>query len=220
MCFLKKNHSRAILTLVSLFMLSFLCASCADSEADVISATSTVVFDYDSADASPSVRLAVFLQVTNAVQRTESFSVSHAQTGYSWNVTKPEIFTGLNKSYAFSLNLNAPEGETIPTGEYAVTYYDATGGDDEIKFSVNYKKELLSVTAEKCRDFITNPTENIAIYDETGELLFMGKAKNNWKNNEAILKDYKLASTKRTCYVSPGNAVICLLPEEKLKSEN
>ena len=203
-----------------IFLFSLLLFSCAESETDVVSASASTIFDFTDSENPPAQRLAVFLQVTNAVQRTESFSVSHAQTGYSWNVTKPEIFTGLNKSYAFSLNLNAPEGETIPTGEYAVTYYDATGGDDEIKFSVNYKKELLSVTAEKCRDFITNPTENIAIYDETGELLFMGKAKNNWKNNEAILKDYKLASTKRTCYVSPGNAVICLLPEEKLKSEN
>ena len=217
MCFLKKNHSRAILTFLSFFVLPFLCASCADSEADVISATSTVVFDYDSADASPSVRLAVFLQVTNEVQRTDHFEVSNAASGYTWSVSNPGIFTGMNRSYAYSLNLNAPEGADIPKGDYSVTYYDAAGNEDSVRFSVNYDDALLSSTTETCKDYLKNPVENLAIYDDANELLFMGKEKRSWKNNAAILKDYRIAQTKRVCYVTPGNALICILPAESLK---
>ena len=204
--------------LVTILSLSFF--SCSENEADVVSATASTVFDFSDNENPPAQRLAVFFQVSNEVQRTESFTVSHADSGYSWFVAKPGIFTGMNKNYAYSVNLNAPEGEEIPTGTYSVIYTDAAGNEDSINFAVNYKKELLSSTAEKCREYLTNPIENVAVYDDGGELLFMGKAKNSWKTNEAILKDYKLACTKRICYVTPGNSVICMMPEEKLKTEN
>ena len=204
--------------LVTIFSLSFF--SCSENEADVVSATASTVFDFSDEENPPAQRLAVFFQVSNEVQRTESFTVSHADSGYSWFVAKPGIFTGMNKNYAYSVNLNAPEGEEIPTGTYSVIYTDAAGNEDSISFAVNYKRELLSSTAEKCREYLTNPIENVAVYDDGGELLFMGKAKNSWKTNEAILKDYKLACTKRICYVTPGNSVICMMPEEKLKTES
>ena len=204
--------------LVTILSQSFF--SCSENEADVVSATASTVFDFSDNENPPAQRLAVFFQVSNEVQRTESFTVSHADSGYSWFVAKPGIFTGMNKNYAYSVNLNAPEGEEIPTGTYSVIYTDAAGNEDSISFAVNYKRELLSSTAEKCREYLTNPIENVAVYDDGGELLFMGKAKNSWKTNEAILKDYKLACTKRICYVTPGNSVICMMPEEKLKTES
>ena len=125
----------------------------------------------------------------------------------------------MNKNYAYSVNLNAPEGESIPTGSYSVIYSDAAGNQDESKFSVNYKKELLTSNVENFKDFIPNSNENIAIYDDTGELLYMGKAKSAWKTNNMILRDYKLAETKRICFVTPGNTVVCMMPPEKLKTE-
>ena len=209
--------------LLQIFLLPVLALSffsCSDSEADVVSATASAVFDFYDAENPPSQRLAVFFQVSNEVQRTESFVVSHADSGYSWNVAKPGIFTGMNKSYAYSVNLNAPEGESIPNGLYSVIYQDAAGNEDTITFSVRYKEELAHAKAENCRELLGTATENIALYNDVGELLFMGKAKNSWKTNEAVLKDYKLASTKRLCYVSPGNSVICMMPAENLKSEN
>jgi len=194
--------------------------SCSESEADVVSVQGTTIFDFKDDEFNPTCRLAVFLQVTNEVQRTESFTVSNKYSGYSWNVAKPGIFTGMNKSYAYSVNLNAPEGESLPTGEYSVKYCDAAGNEDEVKFFVNYKKELLTSTTANFKEFLPNSIENIAIYDDAGELLFMGKAKNSWKTNDAILKDYRLAETKRICYVSSGNTIICMMPSEKLKVEN
>ena len=100
---------------------------------------------------------------------------------------------------------------------YTVEYYDAAESKDEAKFTVYYNKELLKSTTENFKDFLPNPNENIAIYDESGELLFMGRAKASWKSNADILRDFKLAESKRICYVTPGNTVICFMPEEKLK---
>ena len=201
-----------------IFLFSLLLFSCAESVADVVSASSTTIFDFADSENPPEQRLAVFLQVTNEVQRTDSFKISHDKTGYVWNVIKPGIFTGQNKSYAFSLNLNAPECENIPEGEYTVTYFDAAGNEDSVKFTVTYKKELISSNSQNVKALLQGATENIAIYDDSGELLFMGKPKNTWASNEIILKDYKLAESKRLCYVTSGNTIICMLPAEKLKS--
>lgn len=201
--------------IVSVF--SFSLFSCSDSEADVISASATTVFDYKDKESVPEQRLAVFLQVSNAAQRTDSFTVSNEESGYSWEVIKPGIFKGLNKEFAYSINLNPPEGGEIPVGVYTVVYYDAAENKDEARFSVNYKKELITSNAENFLEFLQNPNENVAVYDDSGELLYMGKTKPAWKSNYDILRDYKLAETKRICYVTPGNNVICLLPKEKLK---
>ena len=211
----KRPFLSVIFASISAFSLLFV--SCADSEADVISASATMVFDFADAESVPSSRLAVFFQVTNEVQRTERFSVSNAGSGYTWDVTNPGIFTGMNKNYAYALNLSAPDGEPIPVGEYTVRYYDAAGNDDTMQFTVNYDEGLLTATVENCKDFLKSSTENIAIYDEENELLFMGKEKKSWKTNSAILKEYRIAQTKRTCYVTPGNTIICILPAENLK---
>ncbi|MBQ8680512.1 MAG: hypothetical protein IJ530_12235 [Treponema sp.] len=201
-------------------LFSFSLFSCAESEADVVSASATAVFDYSDSESLPSVRLAVFVQVTSDIQRADNFTISNTESGYTWSVAKPGIFTGLNKSYAYSLNLNVPEGDSFPTGEYMLLYKDAAGSEDSIRFSVNYDKELLSANSTACKKILSNVTENVAVYDASGELLFMGKAKSSWKNNDAILRDYKLARTKRICYVAPGNSIICMMPAEKLKTEN
>lgn len=208
---------RTVLFTLCLSFLAFSFFSCSDSEADVVSVQATAVFDFEANDKPPVSRLAVFLQVTNAIQRTDSFAVSHGESGYSWLVSKPGIFTGMNKSYAYSVNLKPPESEAIPTGAYSVTYYDAAGKEDSMNFAVNYDSGLLQATPENFRDYLPNAAENVAIYDEEGELLFMGKTKNSWKTPADIQKDYKLAFLKRTCYVTAGNSVICLMPGEVLK---
>jgi len=202
---------------IFLILISLPFFSCADSETDVVSASSTVIFDFKDNDSAPSARLAVFLQVTNEVQRTESITVTNEEIGYIWNISNPGIFTGMNKKYAFSLNLSAPEGENIPKGSYKVKYSTADGEEDESIFLVNYNEKLLTSTTENFKEFLTNASENIAVYDDSDELLFMGKAKSTWKTNAAILKDYRVADKKRACFVTPGNTVICMLPEQKLK---
>ena len=194
--------------------------SCSDTEADVSSAFGTAVFDFKDNESAPELRLAVFLQLSSEAQRTDSFTVSNEESGYSWEVSNPGIFNGINREYAYSINLNPPHDGEIPQGSYSVTYYDAAEGKDEARFSVNYKKELVTSTAQTFLEFLQNPNENIAIYDSSGELLFMGKAKPAWKENGEILRDYKLAESKRICYVTPGNAVICLMPEEKLREDS
>lgn len=204
--------------ILTAFVFSFF--SCSDSEADVVSASATTIFDYSDNESAPSARLAVFFQLANEAQRSESFTVSHAESGYSWIVSKPGVFTGMNKNYAYSINLKAPEGAELPVGPYSVTYYDAAGNEDKANFYVNYNKSLLTSNVENFKEFLTNPSENVAVYDDSGELLFMGKTKSAWKTNKDILRDYKLAETKRICYVTPGNMIICMMPSEKLKTEN
>jgi len=205
----------AFCVLLSVF--SFSLFSCSDSVADIVSVSATAVFDFKDKESPPSARLAVFFQVSNEAQRSKSFTVSNEDSGYSWFVSNPGIFMGMNKNYTYSINLNPPVGKELPEGAYTVTYYDAAENSDDAKFYINYKKELFTSNSENFKEFLPNANENIAIYDESGELLYMGKAKSSWNSNYDILRDYKLADTKRICYVTPGNAIICLMPAEKLK---
>ena len=212
---IRKNPAAIFLTLFLPFLFSLF--SCSDSQADVVFATANTVFDYKDADSNPSVRLAVFFQLNNEVQRTESFEVYNQESGYSWNVNHPGVFSSLNKNYAYALSLNAPEGESLPRGNYSVKYFDAAGNEDSTDFTVNYKKELLTSTAATCREILGQSTENLAIYDDKEQLLFMGSAKNSWKDNAAILKDYKSACWKRQCFIASSTSVICMMPMEALQ---
>ena len=200
-----------------LSVFTFSLFSCSDSVADIVSVSATTIFDFKDKESPPSARLAVFFQVSNEAQRSKSFTVSNEDSGYSWFVSNPGIFMGMNKNYTYSINLNPPPGKELPEGAYTVTYYDAAENSDDAKFYVNYKKELFTSNSENFREFLPNANENIAVYDESGELLYMGKSKSSWDSNYDILRDYKLADTKRICYVTPGNAIICLMPAEKLK---
>lgn len=199
------------------FFVPFFFFSCSDSDADVVAASATAVFDFSDENSAPVSRLAVFFQVANEVQRTESFTVTCAGSGYYWTVSNPHVFSAMNKSYAYSINLSPPAGESIASGPYSVKYYDAAGKEDEFKFSVSYAEALVTAKSSEVKALLPSAIENIAVYSESGELLFMGKSKNSWKTNADIIKDYKLAQIKRKCYVTPGNTVICMLPEENLK---
>lgn len=200
----------------SLFFLFF---SCADGASGALSATGTVVFDFKDAESAPVQRLAVFVQLDGDVRRCGGLTVSNAGSGLSWAVSKPEIFTGQNRGYACSLNLGAPYDEPIPDGKYAVMYTDASGDEDIVDFSVAYDKALLSSTSGTCRDFVPEASENVAIYDGAGVLLFMGRPRASWGTSEDVLRDYKLAQTKRVCYLGSENTVICLMPPESLRDD-
>lgn len=204
--------------LLSLFSLAFF--SCAQSDSPVSSAFGTVIFDYKDSDSSPSLRLAVFLEINGEAQRAESFCVRNDEQKCSWNVRKPVIFASGSKNYVCSLFLSQAQNVGIIGGNYQVSYYDAAGNVSSADFFVEYDSSLLSSTAKDFRKSLPDSKEKVALYGEDKELLYMGDFKGTWKDDEAILRDYKLAQSKRICYVTPNNSVICMMPEEKLGISN
>ncbi|MBQ0051003.1 MAG: hypothetical protein KBT11_02940 [Treponema sp.] len=215
----KSNFGFSLLSAVFALVFSFLLYSCADSEADVVFSAGTVIFDFADEETVANTRLAVYVQTSSEVQRADYFTAENEDSGWIWTVHSPEMFSVDSKQYAFASNLRSPQGESIPQGKYNVVYYDAAGKSDEMAFEVKYNKDLLKVKSEKSPELVPNKTEYLAIYDNQDELLFMGKRKNNWRDNAAILKDYKIGHKIRVCYANPSNTVVCLMPAQLLKEE-
>lgn len=204
---------------VFFLLVPFLLCSCADSDADVISVTASVVFDYGTEKSAPVSRLAVFSAVSSDARRADSFTVTNKKSGYVWTVWNPSVFKGDSREYACAAALSAPYGETIPAGEYEIVYYDAAGEEDAMRFFVDYDEHIPESSADELKDVLKGSSEYVAVYDSEGELLYMGRPKASWIDNSAILREYRIGDTKRICYVTPGNGVVCMLPPEKLRNE-
>lgn len=199
------------------FLFIFSLFSCAVDEAEISSASLSLLLEYSSGENFPDARLAVFIQTKNSVQRTESFSVENLNSSFIWNVGKPGIFESGGKQYAYSTFLKAPDGENIPKGDYKIVYNDAAGNSSEFTVQMNYDENLLKKKSSEIESSIPEKVENVALYDDMNELIYFGKNKSGWTSNEAILKEYKSAVSKRICYSTPSNSVICFMPEIPLK---
>lgn len=204
------------ISLKSCFILAavFLFFSCAVDDAEISNASTSLILEYSDEKNPPSVRLAVFVQTKNAVQRTDSFSAENLDSGYVWNVSSPKMFETNGNQYAYSTALKAPDGENIPKGSYKIVYYDAAGNSSEFIVQLNYDDSLLEKKSSEIQDVIPSKVENLAVYDDMNELIYFGKRKSNWTSNRAIQNEYKVASSSRVCFSTPSNSVICFMPEE------
>ncbi|MDY2843020.1 MAG: hypothetical protein SOT81_03430 [Treponema sp.] len=204
--------SALILSCISLF-------SCAVDEAEISTASGSLILDYENDESVPDSRLAVFIQTKNSVQRTDSFSAENLDSGYIWNVPSPSLFETDTRQFAYSTNLKAPDGENIPKGIYKIVYNDAAGNSDEFSLKIDYDDKLLEQKASEIAGLISGKTENLAVYDEADELIYFGRRKSGWTSNAAILNEYKIASYTRVCYSTPSNSVICFMPAVFLREK-
>lgn len=196
-------------------------ASCSNANPDITTVTGSVVFDYADTESYPSVRLAVFAQNTAEVQRADRLEARHIESNLVWKVKNPRIFAGSNKQYAGYTNLLPREGETIPQGAYDFLYVDAAGNEDTGRFMISYPEELLTSKSSEARKFITKTvSDNLAIYDENGMLIFFNKRKKNWKTNSDIEREMRNAFTVRQCLNTTDQSIICLMPPQSLKDSS
>ena len=194
--------------------------SCANSDPDIVSVTGTVVFDFADEESAPATRLAFFMQTSSDVQRADSIEAVHRETGMRWQVAEPRLISGADKKWAGYTNLQPAFGGEILTGGYDCFYCDAAGNEVNSRFSVSYPAALLTATASTAQDCMTGTvTEYIALYSESGDLMFFAKRRNSWRSNTDIASDYRNAFTMRRCLVGTNNGVICLLPREWLKEQ-
>ena len=192
--------------------------SCSNTNPDITTVTGSVVFDYADTENPPSVRLALFAQNTAEVQRADRLEARHIESNLVWKVKNPRIFSGSNKNYAGYTNLLPREGQTIPQGAYDFLYVDAAGNEDSGRFMVTYPEELLTSKSSEARKLITKTlSDNLAIYDESGVLIFFNKRKKNWKTNNDIARELRNAYSIRQCLNTTDQTIICLMPPESLK---
>lgn len=215
----QEHFKRLLFTIFLIFFVFLSFLSCAVDDAEISSASESLILDYENEEKIPDVRLAVFIQTKNAVQRTESFSVENLDSGYVWKVNSPEMFESGDRQFAYCTDLKAPEGENIPKGSYKIVYSDAAGNSSEYIVPLNYDDTLFEKKSSEIAEKIPGKIENLAVYDEMGELVYFGKRKNEWTSVSSIRNELKIASSMRVCYSTPSNSVICLMPEEFFKKD-
>ena len=106
---------------------------------------------------------------------------------HKWICSDPLIFGNEKKQWAGYTDFYVPVSENVKSGMYELNYIDAQENVVSRIINLNYDTDFLKMTgnqaalAEK-KDF----REEIAVYSESGTLLFYGMRKNNWRNDSSI----------------------------------
>lgn len=199
----------------------FFGGSCSNVEPSISGITSTVVFDYESMDKTPQVRLSLFVEASD-LQRMEKLTALNEETGYQWTISQPRKFSGKNnRTYAGYTNLVAPKNEFIPQGRYSITYTDAQEKICSTYTFVSYDNEFYKAKGSKFPLNIRGSySEKIALYNKDGNLIYFGNLKPDWSDSKIIVRDQTDATVKRICYTMNNNAVCVMMPKEDLPASD
>jgi hypothetical protein len=210
----------------SIFLVTVLCfcmfvfLSCSDNEPEIISATGSVIFDFASESDLPSVRLSVFSSMASDVHRVKEIHITCLEDGYVWNIMSPQMISSDGKQWAGYTRLEPRSGDILVCGTYHLTYIDDADLKTETTFSVSYPPELIKVTASSVRTFLKGAlADSVALYSQSGALLYFDKKKLSWNNAHDIIHDYSDAVMMRNCISTGDFSVICMLPPVMLRSD-
>lgn len=210
-----------------LLLLPLFIFSCGDTEPGISSMHSTLVYEYNSTDEKPTIRLSVFVFPSQDIRRAKSITVSNSKTDISWKIANPKIYTQDNKNYFGHSSLVMPEGMNFSEGIYDVTLFDVADRSITDSFNLTPLESMKNSDGDfvKVSDVISRKAgaectqQKIILCDEIGKELFLGFFSSKLDSDEKILKIFPDAVTKRIYYSMPNNSVVILLPEEKIKKQ-
>lgn len=190
--------------------------SCANTTPELLSSNATVIFDYRDDSSVPQMRLSVFTETGSDVRRAEQIRIV-AKTGeYEWTAEEPQLIGSSNRQWAGYTNFAVPEPQQFPQGQYDLFYTDAEEHTVQTSFSVTYPERLAESKSSDARSILgTSAKEMLAVYMSDGTLIYYNTRKPEWKNNDSIWDEMKLASSIRICWTSSDGSVVCLMPAEE-----
>ena len=209
--------------LVASFSFFILFASCQQTLPELIQSNYSVIFDYSEEDAeNPDSRLSIFMQSDSDVRRYQHIKVTSQETGYIWDFDEISLIKNESSQWAGNTNLKAPENQIIPKGLYEIIYYNADEENEKIQMHINYDSSIYEKTYDEIEDYMTKKSavKNIAIYDESGILLYYGERNEGLKTVRDIWNVYSNADTYQDIWCLPGNTVICIMKVQKVELEN
>ena len=182
---------------------------------------------YEAADVDGASKFTQFVKITlPSITQTaypliiSSFSFNFNNFGSAYLITSggPSRPT---TQWAGYTDFYVPVSENVKSGMYELNYIDAQENVVSRIINLNYDMDFLKMTgnqaalAEK-KDF----REEIAVYSESGTLLFYGMRKNNWRNDSSIFSSNRGAASYRVCYVSKVNSLVLMMPPVYKNKEN
>lgn len=201
------------LILLSIAASAFLLWGCSESDPELTSSKTSVVFDYKTEGKVPEVKLAAFLEVYSDVHRSETFTLKSKNPEFQWNCASPMIFSGDKRSWCGYSEFAAPQGMNFPVGIYELEYVDAQGKSISTTSSVYYDEKLLKVDSTKIEARLTEHKKTqIALYSDKGSVVYFGIKKQNWSDDRKIFTSYRDAAYYRMVYIEAGDTLTVLMP--------
>lgn len=205
----KENLAFSILFLLLIFIMS--CST--DTDIKVSGVDSFVVFDYESEDSLPLMRLSVFAETSSDVHRVERIKILSRETDYEWTVYEPVIIEAESRQWAGTCDFVCPEEIDFPSGFYTLTYTDSGDNEIETAFSISYPSDLMRKTAREVDAFLDGDVrENIALYDENDILIYYGVYKDSWKDDARLFAENNECMYYRRCLSVRASSAFCLMP--------
>lgn len=191
--------------------------SCRQNEAEVLSASGSLVFDYDDYESFPSVRLSVFVNTKNEAQRTQSICINSSDENFFWMIDNPVLIKGNEKNWSGHANLVLAENLKFSNGKYTVKYTDAQGNEDETAFILSFNTDLYSSKPSEIKSLVKSPlSSTYVIYDKDMTVLYCGNKKNTWKSAVNVLRDYNKAFYIRKTMSNTSGSLLFLLPVKEI----
>lgn len=178
-------------------------SSCVNENPEATVVDYKIVYDFKDEASFPELRLSVFLEVENAVQKSSSLKLYHEESGLVWNCSSRALnkIESNNINWVGSTNFYPIKNELLPMGLYKVVYEDLAQRECEISFNLFYPEEFAKLTSTNIFDYFNSSvSKKIAIYSNEDILLYLGSEKSNWNSNESIIMEYKNAWSTRVCY--------------------
>ena len=195
------------------------CVSCANTTPELLSSNATVIFDYRDDASVPQMRLSVFAETGSDVRRAEQIRIASQTSGYEWTEEEPQLIGSGNRQWAGYTNFAVPESQQFPQGQYDLFYTDAEEHTVQTSFSVAYPEKLTGSKSSDARSILgASAKEMLAVYMSDGTLIYYNTRKPEWKNDDSIWNDMKLASSIRICWTSSDGSVVCFMPAEERPS--
>ena len=213
--------------IVLIFSLIFL-VSCSDTSPHISSLTKTLIYEFSSEDEKAQIKLSVFVNPSQDIQRSKSIEILHPETNFIWKIDNPKVYQDDNKSYLGYPALTVPENFDFPEGLFELTYFDVADRSIKENFEVNLLTSMLDkedsfVKAEDVRAGKAGTEcshKKIILFDEIGKELFCGYYSSLINSDEKILHLFPDAVTKQIYYSNSNNSVVILLPKETIKKNN
>ncbi len=194
------------------------CISCSNDSPDVSDVSSSVVFDFKDGESAPEMRLSLFSKVSSEIGDASRMTFEHTSSGLYWETDELCKIEENDRKWIGYSNFVSSEKFFFPSGHYDVTYEDRSEREDHVEFTLIYPNKFLEKKASDFPGVIELPyVSKIAVYSETGELLYFDGYKDSWSCDEDILNDVPGASSTRICYCIENNGIICIMPSVDLK---
>lgn len=188
--------------------------SCSQNLPELNTVAGTVIYDFESEESTPDLRLGVFVDVSSDAHRAEFLKIVCFQNDFEWECNKPEKVSNGKKQYVGYANFVMPGKDSFPQGKYTVYYTDANGNEESCIMNISYSTEILQMTPAETAEHLKtlHAVENLAVFDEEAVLIFYGEKSDELQNIESVWRRYPAADSARTVWTRNSGREMCIFP--------